>query len=109
MNKFNKHHLMDVKEVCEYVKIKHKLFKPEEELFCEEIGDGNINYIFKVTSMQSGKSVVIKQADKFLRSSGRPLDLNRNRIEAEVCSFSVNMQNLLFLRFILMMMLCVRW
>ena len=47
MNKFNKHHLMDVKEVCEYVKIKHKLFKPEEELFCEEIGDGNINYIFK--------------------------------------------------------------
>lgn len=49
MNKFNKHHLMDVKEVCEYVKIKHKLFKPEEELFCEEIGDGNINYIFKVT------------------------------------------------------------
>ena len=84
MNKFNKHHLMDVKEVCEYVKIKHKLFKPEEELFCEEIGDGNINYIFKVTSMQSGKSVVIKQADKFLRSSGRPLDLNRNRIEAEV-------------------------
>ena len=84
MNKFNKHHLMDVKEVCEYVKIKHKLFKPEEELFCEEIGDGNINYIFKVTSMQSGKSVVIKQADIFLRSSGRPLDLNRNRIEAEV-------------------------
>lgn len=84
MNKFNKHLLMDVKEVCEYVKIKHKLFKPEEELFCEEIGDGNINYIFKVTSMQSGKSVVIKQADKFLRSSGRPLDLNRNRIEAEV-------------------------
>lgn len=37
-----------------------------------------------LTSMQSGKSVVIKQADKFLRSSGRPLDLNRNRIEAEV-------------------------
>lgn len=48
MNKFNKHHLMDVKEVCEYVKIKYKLFKPEEELFCEEIGDGNINYIFYV-------------------------------------------------------------
>lgn len=41
-------------------------------------------YVFKVWDEDSGRSVIIKQADKFLRSSGRPLDLHRNRIEAEI-------------------------
>ena len=32
----------------------------------------------------TGKTAVVKQADKYLRSSGRRLDLSRNRIEAEI-------------------------
>ncbi|XTA53180.1 S-methyl-5-thioribose kinase [Fusobacterium sp. SB021] len=59
-------------------------FLKVQKLRGEEIGDGNINYIFRVIEDETGKSVVLKQADKFLRSSGRPLDLDRNRIEAEI-------------------------
>lgn len=59
-------------------------FRPEESLEAYEIGDGNINYVFRVISRDTGKSVIIKQADKFLRSSGRPLDISRNRIEAGI-------------------------
>ena len=58
-------------------------FDPDEETTCTEIGDGNINYVFRVRSLRDGRSVIVKQADKLLRSSGRPLDLYRNKIEAE--------------------------
>ena len=61
-----------------------RFFKPEEPTRCVEIGDGNINYVFRIWSEDSGRSLVIKQADKLLRSSGRPLDTFRSRIEAEL-------------------------
>ena len=57
-------------------------FDPDEETTCTEIGDGNINYVFRVRSLRDGRSVIVKQADKRLRSSGRPLDIYRSRIEA---------------------------
>ena len=55
-----------------------------EDLKAIEIGDGNINYVFKVWNPVTEKSVIIKQADTVLRSSGRPLDMHRNKIEAEI-------------------------
>lgn len=60
------------------------LFESLDELDSVEIGDGNINYVFRVWSKRTGKSVIIKQADSLLRSSGRPLDQNRNSIEAKI-------------------------
>ena len=36
-----------------------------------------------IAEQEDGRSVIVKQADKLLRSSGRPLDLYRNKIEAE--------------------------
>lgn len=59
-------------------------FSPDEETECIEIGDGNINYVYKIISKRDGHSVIVKQADKLLRSSGRPLDLYRNKIEAHI-------------------------
>lgn len=61
-------------------------FEPGARLSCREIGDGNINYVFVVTDEDTGRSIVVKQADKFVRSSGRPLNLNHNKIEADVLS-----------------------
>lgn len=82
MNDFNDFFLMGIEDVKRYaVEVLH-LFHPEEETECVEIGDGNINYVYKVKSKLDGRSVIIKQADKLLRSSGRPLDLYRNKIEA---------------------------
>ncbi len=74
---------MSAADAVEYTKY-FGIFSNEAELRGEEIGDGNINYIFRVVEDKTGKSVVLKQADKFLRSSGRPLDLDRSRIEAEI-------------------------
>ena len=83
MNKYKKHFLLDSKEIISYVKEK-KLFSDENELIAEEIGDGNINYVFRVKDIKTGKSVVLKQADTLLRSSGRPLDIGRSKIEAKI-------------------------
>lgn len=84
MQLYESHFLLDSESVKDYVKHKVKYFKENEQLDAFEIGDGNINYVFKVVSKQSGRSLVVKQADKFLRSSGRPLDVYRNKIECEI-------------------------
>ena len=81
--KYQEHFLLDCDEVLSYVKEK-KLFLENSDLTAKEIGDGNINYIFKVEDKINGKSIVLKQADKLLRSSGRPLDLSRSKIEANI-------------------------
>lgn len=84
MKQFQFHHLLNVEEAKQYAMANLDIFHNVEVLECEEIGDGNINYIFRVKDSRTGKSIIIKQADKFLRSSGRELDVDHNRIEAEV-------------------------
>lgn len=81
---YSEHFLMNKDSVKEYCVDYLKFFDDIHNLESYEIGDGNINYVFKVADVTSDKSIVIKQADKYLRSSGRPLDLKRNQIEAEI-------------------------
>ena len=84
MKDFHEFFLMDIEDVKRYaVEVLHK-FEPDEETECVEIGDGNINYVFRIWSKRDGHSVIVKQADKLLRSSGRPLDIYRNKIEASI-------------------------
>lgn len=82
--KYSQHFLLNTNTVIDYVKDCTDYFDDQAELTASEIGDGNINYVFRVKDQRSGKSLVVKQADKLLRSSGRPLDLHRSRIEAEI-------------------------
>lgn len=84
MERFDSHFLMNTEDVKEYCKDVVKYFAKDEDLEAVEIGDGNINYVFKVTSKTTNKSIVVKQSDNFLRSSVRPLDVLRNKIEAEI-------------------------
>ena len=84
MKDFQEFFLMNTEDVKRYaVEVLHK-FEPDEETECIEIGDGNINYVFKIWSQRDGHSIIVKQADKLLRSSGRPLDIYRNKIEANI-------------------------
>ncbi len=84
MSDFSSFFLMNTDDVRRYaVEVLHR-FAPGEPTECEEIGDGNINYVFRVRSKADGHSVIVKQADRLLRSSGRPLDISRNRIEAAI-------------------------
>ena len=81
---FDHHVLLNCNTVIDYVFEKTDYFTNKENLDARELSDGNINYVFKVWDTVNGKSLVVKQADKFLRSSGRPLDVKRNKIEAEI-------------------------
>ena len=64
-----------------------KYFPADAALECREIGDGNINYVFRVSDKATGRSLVIKQADVLLRSSGRRLDTRHSRIEAQILAY----------------------
>ena len=79
----NNHYLLDTESVKTYLTGQLGIFSSQEHLAAEEIGDGNINYVFRVRSEASGKSIIVKQADRLLRSSGRPLDITRSKREAE--------------------------
>ena len=62
------------------------LFPDNASLQVFEIGDGNINFVYRIVDELSGKSVIVKQAQPYLRSSGkdRNLTTDRIRIESEV-------------------------
>ena len=63
MDKYSKHFLLNVNTAKEYAVEKVGYFKEDEKLEAIEIGDGNINYVFKVRNPETGKSLIIKQAD----------------------------------------------
>lgn len=84
MSDFNSFFLMTPDDVRRYAMEVLGRFAPDEPTCCTEIGDGNINYVFRVWSEADGHSLVVKQADRLLRSSGRLLDQNRSRIEAAI-------------------------
>ncbi len=84
MEKYSEHFLLDQEEAKKYAVDVVHYFEGTESLNCQEIGDGNINYVFQVQDLKTGKSLILKQADIHLRSSGRLLDLDHNRIEARI-------------------------
>ena len=63
MDKYSKHFLLNVNTAKEYAVEKVGYFKEDEKLEAIEIGDGHINYVFKVWNPETGKSLIIKQAD----------------------------------------------
>ncbi len=81
--KFQKHFLLTLKDAIEYTQEVLYYFPEGSKLKGEEIGDGNINYIYRIWETSSKKSLIIKQGDKLLRSSQRPLSLKRTEVEAK--------------------------
>lgn len=85
MSRFSTYFLMKPDDVVEYVRTQLDFFDSNADLTCKEIGDGNINYIFKVWDKNSDKSVIIKQAGVTARiSEDFVLSTDRNRIESEI-------------------------
>ena len=51
----------------------------------DEIGDGNLNYVYRVTNAQDrSRSVIVKQAVPYLRMVGEEWPLSRDRITFEI-------------------------
>lgn len=84
MSRFDTYFLMKTTDVPEYVKEKGYMPK-DAALTVKEIGDGNLNYVFRVVDAAAGKSVIVKQAGEALRISAEMhVSTDRNRIESEI-------------------------
>ncbi|MEC1180618.1 S-methyl-5-thioribose kinase [Metasolibacillus meyeri] len=78
---YSNYFLMSNEDVKKYVQAKIEGFSGEVQ--CQEIGDGNLNYVFRVTNA-SGASIIVKQAGPQARiSESFVLSTDRNRIETE--------------------------
>lgn len=70
------------------------LLSPDEPLLCEEIGDGNLNLIFRIVSAYDrSRSVIIKQALPYVRLVGEswPLSPERARIESDALALEAQL------------------
>lgn len=85
MSRFSSYFLMNTVDVIDYVKEKLTIFQEDAELTCKEIGDGNLNYVFRIMDEKHGDSVIIKQAGHTARISDEfKLSTDRIRIESNV-------------------------
>lgn len=84
MSRFDHNFSMDTEDTIEYVREKLPEFFGNAGLTCKEIGDGNINYVFRVATEDGSKSLIVKHAETTTRSTGTQTSTDRNRIEAEI-------------------------
>lgn len=83
--RFDKYFLMDESDILEYVKEKLDFFEDTSSLECKEIGDGNLNYVFRVVDTKSNKSLILKHSSEDTRAkSGRKLNIDRNILECKI-------------------------
>jgi len=76
-------------EIREYIERTSHLnaFFKHPPLRVEEIGDGNLNFIFRISD-QSGTSLILKYAAPYLRLLGKDFPLPQNRICVEMHTLS---------------------
>ena len=66
---------------------KIKAFFDADSLFIDEIGDGNLNFVFLVTSSSdASRQLIIKQAVPYLRCVGESYPLSKERMTYEIRS-----------------------
>jgi 5-methylthioribose kinase len=85
MADFSRYFLMKPADAAEFARTRLGLFPPGAALEHAEIGDGNLNYIFRIRDPASGRAVVIKQAGGTARLSDQfKVSPDRNRIEHDI-------------------------
>jgi 5-methylthioribose kinase len=72
-------------DAVEYARQYGQLADPQALVSADEIGDGNLNLVFKIRDADGVSRVIVKQALPYVRCVGEswPLTLDRARIEAE--------------------------
>lgn len=81
---YETHFLLNIDTAKQYVLDKTDFFETQvpEDLKSVELSDGNINYVYRISD--ANKSVIVKQSDNKIRSSGRALDMGRSQIEYNI-------------------------
>ncbi len=85
MSKFEQYFLMNVQDAAEYAMEKlPDIPWDKASVQAKEIGDGNLNYVFRVFDAHN-HSVIVKHAGEALRISAEmKVSTDRNRIESEI-------------------------
>lgn len=81
-----KYYELTVDTVLDYVNKKLDYFSKDAEFESSEIGDGNLNLVFRIKDIKNNKSIIIKQALPYVRAAGEdwPLDVGRGEIEKRI-------------------------
>jgi len=70
-------YLLETKEVMKFFE--------DEEIYADEIGDGNLNFVYIVKSKNTpSKALIVKQAVPYLRCVGEEYALSRERMTYEI-------------------------
>lgn len=79
------YHTFTAADAVEYARQYGQLADPQALVSADEIGDGNLNLVFKIRDRDGVSRVIVKQALPYVRCVGEswPLTLDRARIEAE--------------------------
>lgn len=84
--------ILNVHNIQEYLFTLDKIKKNFncEKLDVKEIGDGNLNFVFLVNSLNdSSKSLIVKQAVPYLRCVGESYPLSKDRMIYEIRSLKI--------------------
>lgn len=87
--------ILNPETVVDYVKNLPELnhyFSDFSTLEVEEIGDGNVNYVYRIKHPSSGKSIILKQAVPYLRIVGESFPLSRERMNFEIMALTMASQ-----------------
>lgn len=74
-------------DAVEYARQYGQVADPQALVSADEIGDGNLNLVFKIRDRGGVSRVIVKQALPYVRCVGEswPLTLDRARIERKPC------------------------
>ena len=85
MSGFEKYFLMKEEDIPAYIRDQMPDYFGKGSVSVKEIGDGNLNYVFRAVEDGTGKSIIVKQAGEQLRISAEMrITTDRNRIESEI-------------------------
>ncbi len=71
-----KEYILNIKEINHYLQ--------DGDIEIDEIGDGNLNFVYIVTNRDNQKSLIVKQAVPYLRIAGEGFPLSRDRMSYEI-------------------------
>lgn len=90
-----KYYELTVDKVVEFVNNKIDFFDDDAVYECNEIGDGNLNLVFRIKDTKNNKSIIVKQALPYVRAAGEawPLDIGRGAIETKILGIEYELTN----------------
>lgn len=82
----SQYHTFDSADAVAYAQRFSGITPPQQLVVGQEVGDGNLNLVFKILDNEGNSRVIVKQALPYVRCVGEswPLTLDRARLEAQI-------------------------